>query len=79
MSGGMPPVPERLTIGRLTIRGASRIEARRIADDLPAALARVVVRSDGAGPVTVDPRAGAADRIAAEIWRALAPRVEQGR
>lgn len=78
MSGDAPPVPERLTVGRLTISGASRIEARRIADELPAALARVATL-ERAGLVPVDPRASAADRIAAEIWRQVAPRVEQGR
>ena len=79
MSGGVPVVPERLSIGRLTISGASRIEARRIADELPAALARVAAQGGGTGPVTANPRAGAADCVAAEIWRAIAPRVEQGR
>ncbi|WP_411341642.1 hypothetical protein V6U71_07400 [Sphingopyxis sp. J-6] len=78
MNGDAPPMPERLTVGRLTISGASRIEARRIADALPAALARVAT-SGRAGPVPVDPRASAADRVAAEIWRQVAPRVEQGR
>ncbi|ALJ13630.1 hypothetical protein LH19_12190 [Sphingopyxis macrogoltabida] len=71
-------MPERLTVGRLTISGASRIEAQRIADALPAALARVAARVH-AGTVPVDPRASAADRVAAEIWRQVAPRVEQGR
>lgn len=77
MSGAAPLTPQRLTIGRLTIAGSSRIEARRIADELPAALARAATRN-GAAAMPVDPRAGAADRIAAEIWRALAPRLEQG-
>lgn len=78
MSGDAPPMPERLTVGRLTISGASRIEAQRIADALPAALARVATL-ERAGSLPVDPRASAADRIAAEIWRQVAPRVEQGR
>ena len=78
MSDDAAPAPERLTVGRLTISGASRIEARRIADALPAALARVAT-SVRAGPVPVDPQASAADRVAAEIWRQVAPRVEQGR
>ena len=79
MNGGAGPMPERLTIGRLTISGASRIEARRMADDLPAALARVAARSDGRGAVRVDPHAGAVDRVAVEIWRNIMLRVEQGR
>lgn len=78
MSGDVLPAPERLTVGRLTISGASRIEARRIADALPPALARVAM-AGRAGAVPVDSRASAADRIAAEIWRQVAPRVEQGR
>lgn len=78
MSGAPTPMPERLTVGRLTIAGTSRIEARRIADALPAALARVAAQ-EAAAPAAVDARADAADRIAAEIWRALAPRLEQGR
>lgn len=78
MSGAPTPMPERLTIGRLTIAGTSRIEARRIADELPAALARVAAR-EGVGQGLIDPRAGAADRVAVEIWRALAPRLERGR
>ncbi|RYD45551.1 hypothetical protein [Sphingopyxis panaciterrae] len=78
MNGGPTPMPERLTVGRLTITGASRIEARRIADELPAALVRVAAR-EAVGHGAVDARADAADRIAAEIWRALAPRLEEGR
>lgn len=78
MSGAATITPERLTVGRLTITGASRIEARRLADDLPAALVRVAVR-ERAGQGPEDSRAGVADRVAAEIWRAVTLRLEQGR
>ena len=80
MTGRVDPValPARLSIGRLTITAPSRIEARRLADALPDAIARAVERQRG-GATGAPPRAAPVDHVAAEILRAIAPRLERER
>ena len=80
MTGHDAPMnlPARLSIGRLTITAASRIEARRLADALPDAIARAVERQRG-GAAAPPLRATPVDRVAAEILRAIAPRLERER
>ncbi|MGR4890354.1 hypothetical protein ACIPPQ_04920 [Sphingopyxis sp. LARHCG72] len=76
--GGFRDVPASLSIGRLTITAASRIEARRLADALPDAIARAVERERG-GAADTSLRAAPVDHVTAEILRAIAPRLERER
>jgi len=80
MTGRADPMalPASLSIGRLTITAASRIEARRLADALPDAIARAVERQRG-GAAETPLRSAPVDRIAAEILRAITPRLERER
>lgn len=76
MSGTAPVVPTpgqrvELRIGTLRISGASRLEALRIADALPAALAAAIE-----APGDTSRRLTPAERIAREVLRAVARRQE---
>jgi len=64
--------PVRLRIGQLTISAASRIEARRLADALPAALERAL--SSG-HPVRPPRRPG--ERVAAQLAELIAAQVRR--
>ena len=67
--------PARVAIGAIEIRAASALEARRLADALPAALDRAFARP-GAGAQAAPRRQRPADRVAAEIARAVEQRLE---
>lgn len=64
------PSPVRIEIGTLTVRAASGIEARRLADALPAAIGRAL-----AGGL---PGHSAADRVAVEVVNAVRARLFAG-
>jgi hypothetical protein len=69
--------PVRIAIRNIAITAASPLEARRHADALPAALERAFARLRSGAPEPRRPRA--ADRIAAEVARAVAQRIEGAR
>ncbi len=67
--------PVHISIGQLRVTGASSLDARRLADALPAALDRAMTRlAAGAPPM---PRVGAADRVADQIVQAVAQQLER--
>ena len=76
LAGGRPI---RIAIREIGIAAASPLEARRLADPLPAALDRAFARlTAGARPV-VPLRQRPVDRVAAQIARAVAERLEAKR
>ena len=69
----------RVAIREIAIAAASPLEARRLADALPAALDRAFARlTAGAQPV-LPLRQRPVDRVAAQIARAVAERLETAR
>jgi hypothetical protein len=68
--------PLRVAIGEIGITAASPLEARRLADALPAALNRAFARLPTGAPPIVQPRQRRVDRVAAQIARAVAERLE---
>ena len=67
--------PVRFAIRRITVSAGSALDARRLADGLPAAIEDSLRRLiDGSPAPTGVPTA--AERAAAEIAAALAPRLE---
>jgi hypothetical protein len=64
--------PTRVSIGEIAVRGASAIEARRLADALPAALERAL---SGRNHTWLRP--SPADRVAAQIVEAMAEHVRE--
>lgn len=84
MSGTRPAPgqPVAIDIGRVSISAPTRIEARRIADALPAAIERAlgqwVAGEAVAGGRGGQDTAGRTERIAADIVAAIAPRLERG-
>ena len=70
--------PVRVAIGEIAIAAASPLEARRLADALPAALERAFAQLAAPTPQAA-PRQRAADRAAAEITRAVVERLEARR
>ncbi|GAA2753185.1 hypothetical protein [Kitasatospora cinereorecta] len=78
MSASRPPVQVR--VGTLRVSAGSAIEARRLADALPAALERALVSWPG-GAVpgrTADAAGRRASEVAAEIVTALRDRLDDG-
>jgi hypothetical protein len=67
--------PLRVVIRQIGIAAASPLEARRLADALPAALERAFARARAGAPPGPARRPGRIDRVAAEIVRAAAERV----
>jgi hypothetical protein len=68
--------PVRVAIREIAIAAASPLEARRLADALPAALDRAFARLS-AGAERIGPlRQRRVDRVAAEIARAVTARLE---
>jgi hypothetical protein len=69
----------RLAIREIGIAAASPLEARRLADAMPAALHRALAQlTAGARPI-VSARQRPVDRVAAQIVRVVADRLEAAR
>jgi hypothetical protein len=71
--------PVRVAIGEIAIAAASPLQARRLADALPAALDRAFARLAARAPPAVPLRQRPADRVAAEIVKTVAERLEAKR
>jgi hypothetical protein len=71
--------PARVAIGEIAIAAASPLEARRLADALPAALERAFARLAAHPSLVVPLRQRAADRVAAQIAKKVFERLEAGR
>jgi hypothetical protein len=67
--------PVRIAIREIAVTARSPLEARRLADALPAALERAFARQRAGAPEPRRPRA--ADKAAAEVVRAVAQRLER--
>jgi hypothetical protein len=67
-----------LAIREIGITATSPIEARRLADALPLALERAFRRLENGGEAVAPPRPRPADRVAADIARAVVRRLERG-
>ena len=67
--------PLHVTIREIGITAASPLEARRLADALPAAIERAFARPAGASPNT-PLRHRRVDRVAAQIARTVADRLK---
>lgn len=67
--------PVHIAIRQLRVTGASSLDARRLADALPAALDRAMGRLADGGAATARP--GPADRAADQIAHAIAQRLER--
>jgi len=68
----------RLAIREIGITAPSALEARRLADALPSALDRALLRVKAGASAVAPPRPRPADRVAAEIVRAVVQRLEKG-
>jgi hypothetical protein len=70
VSGLVPVADARLRIGALTVHAASAIEARRLAEALPAALERALAGQQRAPLARLRPADAAAAQIVAAIEQA---------
>ncbi len=68
--------PVRVAIGEIAIAAVSPLQARRLADALPAALDRAFARLAAHAPPAVPLRQRPADRVATQIARAVSERLE---
>ena len=67
--------PLRVAIGEIGITAASPLEARRLADALPAAIERAFARLRTGAPTGAPVRQGRVDRVAAQIVRSVSERL----
>jgi hypothetical protein len=75
MRSRAPPV--RIVIGEISISAASSLEARRLADALPAALERAFVQFERSAVDVLPRRPRPADRVAAQVVRAVRGQLER--
>ena len=68
--------PLRCSVREIAIAAASPLEARHLADALPAALERALARLRAGAPTVVPIRPRPADQVAAQIVRAIAEKLE---
>jgi len=71
--------PLRCSIREIAIAAVSPLEARHLADALPAALERALARLRSGAPSVVPIRPRTADQVAAQIVRSIAEKLETAR